>query len=160
MAKASDNSGDFGSFSDLASIKGNQVEKPKNLPDANYSAMITGPFKENKAKSGNFSLRFPAKLVECLDESIAADIQADPRLQKAFGKDYHVDWWMSPDARYRFTSFCAAHGIDQELDLISMAEQLVASGAIFLVQGASQKNPDKPDDEGFFNLNNPAPLPA
>mgnify|MGYP001554820657 FL=1 len=41
-----------------------------------------------------------------------------------------------------------------------MAEQLVASGAIFLVQGASQKNPDKPDDEGFFNLNNPAPLPA
>lgn len=150
---------DFGSFSDLASVKGNEVTKPKQLPTAKYSAMITGPFKENKAKSGNFSMRYPIKLVECLDPEVAATIAEDELLQKAMDKDYHIDFWMSPDARWRFTEFATAMGVDANLDLLSMGEQLVALGEPFMVQGTNSPNQNDPEST-FTNFDGAAPLPA
>jgi hypothetical protein len=149
---------EFGSFSDLASVKGNTVEKPKNLPDGFYICMITGPFKEHKAKSGNFAMRFPIKTVEAHepDETMQSAL-AGPGMDKALERDKTIDFWMSPDARWRFTSFCDSMGIDQEQDLISMAEELVASGKPFLLQGKNETDERDPT-RVFFRLDNPAPL--
>lgn len=146
----------IGSFSELSNIKGNTVERPKPLPIAYYSAMISGPFTEHKAsRSGNIAMRFPIKMVQCLNETAAEEIAGDESLQKAFQKDYKIDFWMSPDARYRFTEFATALGVDPEKDLISMAEDLVALGEPFLVQGKQETN-DRGDV--FFNIDSPAPL--
>lgn len=150
---------DFGSFSDLASIKGNTVAKPKSLPGNNtpYSVMITGPFKEHKAKSGNFAMRFPLKIIECLEGEAADEIANDELLQKAMQRDYYIDFWMSPDARWRFTEFAKAMGVDSEQDLLSMAEDLVKMGEPFLLIGTKQDNEKDPENP-YFRLDNPAPL--
>jgi len=143
---------DFGSFADLASISGNQVEKPKPLPEGQWSVLIKGPWKEHKAKSGNGAMRFPLSIVQPL-----SDIDADTlaAAEKATQRDYHIDFWMSPDARWRFTEFCAAMGIDQELNLLEMAEKLVESGTPFQV---TAKHSTTDAGDVFCNLDNPAPI--
>lgn len=155
MAKDS-TSAALGSFSDLASIKGNTVEKPKNLPDGHYSVLIKGPFKEHKAKSGNFAMRFPLEIVEAMPDVDAAAF-ADPQVAKAKEREYTIDFWMSVDARWRFTEFCKQMGIDDSLDLISMAEELVKQRNPFLVRGKNEADQNDPE-RVFFRLDDPAPL--
>lgn len=150
------NMADYGNFGDLASVKGNTVEKPKNLPDGHYSVIITGPFKEHKAKTGNFAMRYPLKIVEALSDVDAEALQ-DEGCQKALQRDYSVDFWMSPDARWRFTEFCKAMGIDDQQDLLSMGEELVASNTPFMMQGKNEADSNDPT-KVFFRLDNPAPI--
>lgn len=148
----------IGSFSDLASVKANTVEKPKKLPTAPYIARITGPFKEHKsAKKGTLAMRFPIKLIGCHDENVQAQINEDEGLGKAMERDYTIDFWMTPDSLWRFTSFATAMGISDDLNLLEMGESLVASGEPFLIMGTNE--PGEGDDS-FFRLDNPAPLPA
>lgn len=147
---------EFGSFSDLANVKGNTIEKPKPLPTGHYSVIITGPFKEHKAKSGNFAMRFPLKIVEPLSD---VDVDALESAGKAREREYTIDFWMSPDARWRFTEFCKSLGISDEQDLISMAEELVSKNEPFMLECRHEQNQDKPE-EVYARLDNPAPLSA
>ena len=126
---------ELGSFSELADVKGNEVERPKPLPQGHYSCLITGMWKENKAKSGNLSMRFPVKIVEAL-----SDVDADELAEagsKPLEREYTIDFWMSPDARWRFTEFCKAMDIDQSLNLLEMAEQLATCGEPFMKRTTS-----------------------
>ena len=146
---------DFGSFSDLASVKGNEVEKPKPGPQGHYSVMITGMWKEHKAKSGNIALRYPIKIVEPLSDVDEADLEASGR--KFMERDYTIDFWMSPDARWRFTEFAKAMGIDPNMNLLEMAEALATSGEPFVMQARHEAAQNDPENV-FFRLDNPAPL--
>ena len=153
---------ELGSFADLASIKGNEVQKPKALPAVFYSAIITGPFSEHKNKAkDNFALRFPVKLVEALDDDAKVTIGNDELMSKAFQKNYTIDFWMSEAARYRFTEFAKAVGVSDELNLVEMAEEVVriCGSEPFLLQGTHSPN-DKDPESPFFRLDNPAPMSA
>jgi hypothetical protein len=145
-----------GSFADLASIKGNTVVKPKNLPDGYYSVIIKGPFKEHRAKSGNFAMRFPLEVVEPMPD-VDSGALADPEIQKSLKREYTIDFWMSPDARWRFTEFATSMGVDTTLDLISMAEELVKQRSPFIVKGTNEADQNDPE-RVFFRLDNAAPM--
>lgn len=138
-------------FAELANTKVGEVERPKPLPEGHYQAVFSGKAKEHKAKSGNIALRFPFKLTAAEDD---VDTEA---LEFAGGipdKEYAVDFWMSPDARYRFTEFAKSMGVSEELNLIEAAEELAGSGQPFIIQatqGTSEKNPDAI----FVNFDNP-----
>lgn len=131
-----------GNFSDLAQIKANEVKKPSAHPPGHYTAQFTGPMTQNKAKSGNVSMRFPFKVVAAGD-----DVDAD-QLAAAGGlpdKTYHFDFWMSPDARYRFTDFaCKAQGLSDDLNLLELAEQLVAEGKPFSIENKPRTDENDP----------------
>lgn len=146
---------ELGSFSELASVKGNQVEKPKPLPEGNYSVMITGPYKEHKAKSGNSAMRFPAKVIAPLDDvDQAALAAAGP---KALEREFAIDFWMSPDARWRFTEFAVAMGIDPELNLLEMGSELATLGTPF--QMTCKQEPAQNDPSTVYaRFDNPVPL--
>lgn len=147
---------DFGSFSDLASVKGNTVEKPKPLPAGHYSALITGPFKEHKAKTGNFAMRFPLKLVEAMSD-VDQEALLDDGAQKAMQRDYSIDFWMSPDARWRFTEFAKGMGISDDLNLIEMAEELAGMNEPFVVEVSISTDQNDPEKQ-FTRIDSPAPL--
>ena len=151
---------ELGSFSDLASIKGNTVERPKNLPDGFYITTISGPCKEHKsAKKGTLAMRFPVRLQGAQDEEVQAHIAADPKLQKALEREYFVDFWMTADSLWRFTSFCKAQGISDDLNIVEMAEALVASGNPFLLKGTNEADANDPE-KVFFRIGDPVPMPA
>lgn len=155
MAKTEGNS-EIGSFAELGNVKANTVQKPKNLPDGHYSVLINGPFKEHKAKSGNLAMRFPLKIVQAMSDVDQEALQ-DEQVQKALQRDYFVDFWMSPDARWRFTDFGKAMGLSDELDILTMGEELVKLGEPFLMQGKNEQS-DRDPEQFFFRLDNPAPL--
>lgn len=138
-------------FAELANTKVGEVERPKPLPEGHYQAVFSGKAKEHKAKSGNIALRFPIKLT-------AAEDDVDTKALEAAGgipdKEYAIDFWMSPDARYRFTEFAKGMGVNEELNLIEAAEELAGGGQPFIIQctiGTSEKNPDAL----FNNFDNP-----
>lgn len=148
MAKQDNNMGDF---SDLTTVKGNQVEKPKPAPEGHYSAQFSGMFKRHDAKSGNYSLRYPIKVVEPL-----SDVDFDQAEHgKSIEREYTIDFWMSENARWRFVEFCKAHDISDDMNIIEMAEALAAANPVFMVQ-AEHSILDNGDV--FVNFGNPAPL--
>lgn len=132
------------SFAELAQVQVGNVEKPKPLPEGHYQAVITGPAKEHKAKSGNLALRFPFKLVAPGDDVDADSLEAAGGLPT--DKEYFLDFWMSPDARWRFTEFGKAIGaVNDSMNLVEAAEAVSGSGTPFLLQAkqqASQNNPE------------------
>ena len=52
------------SFAELAQVRGNQVERPKPVPEGHYLCQFTGPMKEHTAKSKNTAMRFPFRPVD------------------------------------------------------------------------------------------------
>lgn len=129
-------------FAELANVKVAEVERPKPIPEGHYQAQITGPAKEHKARSGNIALRFPFKLVAPGD-----DVDADA-LDAAGGlpdKEFAIDFWMSPDARWRFTEFAKSMGVSEELNIIEAAEELAGSGKPFLIQAKQEAGTDNPE---------------
>lgn len=153
---------DFGSFSDLAGITANTVERPKQLPTAQYVAVITGPMKEVRSKPPKNTLgaEFPVKLQACLDESVAQNIAQDEKLQKALSKDYTITFWITADSLWRLTAFGTAMGLSDTLSITEMLEALAGLGTPFMVQGKLNPPQDGQEGDGFFRLDNPAPLPA
>lgn len=147
------------SFADLAQTRIEDVERPKPMPEGHYQAMITGPAKEHKAKSGNLALRFPFKLV-----GPGEDIDAEA-LEAAGGigdKERTIDFWMSPDARWRFTEFVKALGGPTEGTIVEGAEWLAGSQTPFLIQCKQELGGDDstPADQRpiFSRFDNPTAI--
>lgn len=149
-------------FADLAQVKVGDVEPPKALPEGHYLAQITGPMTQHKAaKSGNVAMRFPCKILgpstdpQDVDQ---ADYEASLTKKDGTQKDppaFNLDFWMSPDARYRFTDFIKAMGASDSMGLIEAAEWLVGEGnKPFLI---TNKHRVAEDDSGkiFNNFDNP-----
>ena len=134
-------------FSDLAQVKAADVKPPVCLPEGHYIAQFSGPMKEHKAKSGNLAMRFPFKLLGPGEDVDAA------ALEQAGGipdKEFSLDFWMSPDARFRFTDFaCKAQGLSDDLNLVELAEQLITENKPFLIQNKPRQSEDNP--EVFYN---------
>lgn len=138
-------------FAELANTKVGEVERPKPLPDGHYQAVFCGKAKEHKAKTGNIALRFPFKLTAAED-----DVDTDA-LEAAGGipdKEYTIDFWMSPDARWRFTEFAKGMGVNEELNLIEAAEELAGSGQPFIIQ-AKQEASESNAEAIFTRFDNP-----
>lgn len=137
------NMADSVNFADLAQVTVGSVEPPKPLPEGHYLAQFTGPMKQHKAKSGNVAMRFPFKLVGATD-----DVDQDA-LSNAGGlpnKEFNLDFWMSPEARYRFTDFGKAMGASDDLNLLELAEWLITENQPFTIQckqEADSQNPEK-----------------
>lgn len=141
-------------FSELGQVKANTVERPKPLPEGHYIAQFSGPMKEHKAaKSGNLAMRFPFKLVNATEDVDQDELAAAGGLPD---KEFHIDFWMSPDARYRFTDFaCKAMGLSDDLNLIELAEKLIEENQPFSIQ--NKHRPSEQDPETVFNdWQNPA----
>lgn len=142
-------------FAELAQVKVGEVERPKPLPEGHYIAKFTKPMTQHKAKSGNVAMRFAFKLVEATD-----DVDQD-QLAAAGGlpdKEFTLDFWMSPDARYRFTDFGKAMGATDDLNLIELASWLIEADKPFTIQ-AKQTQSDRTEADGspifFTNFDNP-----
>lgn len=142
-------------FAELAQVEVGSVERPKPMPEGHYQALITGPAKEHIAKSKNLALRFPFKLV-----APGEDVDADA-LEEVGGvpdKEYYLDFWMSPDARWRFTEFGKAIGaVNDEMNIIEAAEAVAGCGTPFLIQAKQEANPDNPE-QIFTRFDNPTAL--
>jgi hypothetical protein len=127
-------------FSELAQVKGSEVKRPPTVPQGHYLGQFSGPMKQHKAKSGNVAMRFPWKLVGATDDVDAEELDAAGGIPD---KEYTFDFWMSPDARYRFTEFCEAQGapIDQ-LNLIELASWLIENNKPFSIQAKHRQGDD------------------
>lgn len=141
-------------FSDLANVKANTVEAPKALPAGHYTAQFTGPMKPHKAaKSGNQAMRFSFKLLAAGDDVNADELEAAGGLPD---KEFNLDFWMSPEARYRFTNFaCNEMGLSDDMNLIELAEALIAENKPFSIQNKPRQSEDNPD-QWFNQWDNPA----
>jgi len=161
---------DLGNFAELANVKASDVKRPVPVPEGHYTCLITGLMKPHKARSGNQAMRFPFKVVEPgtdVDPQKLADYQA---AGGTFGdKEYTYDFWMSPDARFRFTEFTAAMGLGKgDPNLLELAERLATSNKPFTLQAKhewpkDEAGNDKLVDEAgnptvpFVRWDNPAP---
>lgn len=140
------------SFSELAQVQVGTVERPKPIPEGHYQAVITGPAKENKAKTGNIALRFPFKLVAAGDDVDADQLEAAGGLPE---KEYYIDFWMSPDARWRFTEFGKAIGaVNDNMNIIEAAEAVAGCGTPFLIQAKQEASQNDPE-QIFTRFDNP-----
>lgn len=145
-------------FSELGQVKANTVERPKPLPAGHYLAQFAGPMTEHKAaKSGNLAMRFQFKVVGAGEDVDAEELAAAGGIPT--DKTYNLDFWMSPDARYRFTDFaCKAQGLSDDLNLLELAEELLKENKPFSIQNTPRAS-DKPDADPevlFNNWDNPA----
>lgn len=140
-------------FADLANVKASDVKPPVLVPEGRYIAQWSGPMKQHKAKSGNVAMRFPFKV-----QGIDGDSVDPSELEAAGGipdKEYAFDFWMSPDARYRFTDFaCKSQGLSDDLTLVDLAEQLIADNKPFSIQAKHEPNED-PDKPPYLRWDNP-----
>jgi hypothetical protein len=147
-----------GNFADLAQTKVADVERPKPIPEGHYLAQITGPMTQHKAaKSGNVAMRFPCKVIGAGEDVDQAEFNAARTGQDGNSKDvkFNLDFWMSPDARYRFTDFGKAQGASDDLNLIELAEWLVGDGnKPFLIQNKHRVDEQNADNV-FNNFDNP-----
>lgn len=139
-------------FADLAQVKAADVKPPVLLPTGHYTCQFAGPMKQHKAKSGNVAMRYPFKVL-----APGSDVD-DNDLESAGGipdKEYALDFWMSPDARYRFTDFaCKAQGLSDELNLIELAEALISENKPFTLEAKHEPN-DDPDKPPYLRWDNP-----
>lgn len=142
---------ELGSFAELANVRVGDVEPPKALPEGHYTAQFTGPMKEHKAKSGNLAMRFPIKLIAAGDDVDAEELEIAGGLPD---KEYAIDFWMSPDARFRFTDFGKAMGASDDLNLIELAGWLIEEGQPFTVEVKREQNKDDPE-KFFTRIDNP-----
>lgn len=140
-------------FADLAQIRAGDVKPPVLVPEGHYTAQFTGPMKQHKAQSGNVAMRFPFRL-------IAAGEDVDQEALETAGglpdKEYALDFWMSPDARYRFTDFaCKSQGLSDDLNLIELAEGLIAENRPFTIEAKHEANSKDPEKPPFLRFDNP-----
>lgn len=144
----------IGSFSDLANIKGSDVKPPVTLPIGHYNAMIAAPAKEHKAKSGNVAMRFGFQLLSAGDD-VDQEKLAEAAPEGLPDKHINLDFWMSPDARFRFTDFARSCGIDVDnLNLIEIATELFERKQNFLIECKHEPNED-PNKPAWVRWDNP-----
>lgn len=141
-------------FGDLANVTANTVERPKALPAGHYIGQFTGPMKPHKAaKSGNQAMRFSFKLIAAGDDVDQGALEAAGGLPD---KEFNLDFWMSPEARYRFTDFaCGEMGLSDSMNLLELAEALIAENKPFSIQNKPRQDEEKPD-QWYNQWDNPA----
>lgn len=139
-------------FNSLISTSAEAVKPPVLVPTGHYGAMISGPMTPHSARSGNVAMRFPIKLTEARDD-VDAEMLAD-----AGGipdKTYNLDFWMSPDAQYRFTDFCKSCGVDiSNMTLSQLAEVLVENAQDFTVEVKHEADSENPE-KVYMRIDNP-----
>lgn len=133
-------------FAELANTKVGDVTRPPALPEGHYQAVFCGKAKEHKAKTQNIALRFPFKLTAAEDDVDSEALEAAGGIPD---KEYTIDFWMSPDARWRFTEFAKSMGVNEDLNLIEAAEELAGGGQPFII-ACTQQTGEK-DPEAIFN---------
>jgi hypothetical protein len=139
-------------FADLAQVKAADVKPPVLLPEGRYTCTFSGPMKQHKAKSGNVAMRFPFKVAAAEGDVDQGELEAAGGIPD---KEFSYDFWMSPDARYRFTDFaCKSQGLSDELNLIELAEGLISDGKPFSLQAKHEPNED-PDKPPYLRWDNP-----
>lgn len=143
-----------GNFSELAQVKVGEVERPKAHPKGHYIFKIVGPMKEYTARSKNKSMRFPLKCQAACDDVDAAALEAAGGLPE---KEVQFDFWMSPDARFRFTDFGLAMGASDALNLLELAEWLVENNEPFTLENDPRQS-EKDPTIWYDNWDNPAPV--
>jgi len=145
-------------FAELANVKAKDVKEPVALPTGHYQAMITGMMQEHKAKSGNVAMRFPCRLLEAGDDVDQEALQESLAAGKPLAeRTFTMDFWMSPEARYRFTNFTKAMGISDDLNLLEQAEELATAGVPFLIE-VKQEVDSRDATKSYTRYDNPAPL--
>jgi len=133
-------------FSDLAQVRVGDVERPKPYPEGMYLAKISGPMTQHKARSGNVAMRFPCSIIgpDPNDDELAQTLAEQGGLKEKAG--FNLDFWMSPDARFRFTDFGKAQGASDDLNLMELAEWLVGEGnKPFLIRNKHRPDEDNPE---------------
>jgi hypothetical protein len=142
-------------WSDLANTKVGEVERPKPIPTGHYICAFSGPMKQHKAKSGNLAMRFVFKVQGPTEDVDQTALEAAGGIPD---KEMTLDFWMSPDARWRFTDFAKAQGASDELSLLETAEWLVTEGnKPFLLEATHSPNEKDPEAPPFVRWDNPAP---
>lgn len=140
-------------FSDLANVKAKDVEKPKPLPLGHYLVQQSGPMKDHKAKSGNIAFRFPFKIIAALDDVDQEALAAAGGIPEK--REFTVDFWMSLDARWRFTELCAEMGFSDDLNLIELAEAFAGYDQPLIAEGKYREPMEgKENDPPFFYIDN------
>lgn len=137
-------------FSELANVKVGDVKPPVLIPIGHYRCQFSGQMKPHKAKSGNLAMRFPFKVVGATDDVDAEQLEAAGGIPD---KEYYVDFWMSPDARFRFTDFGKGMGGDENMSLTELAEHIVTSGNVFIAEAKHVPNQDA-DKPPYLNWDN------
>lgn len=138
----------MGMFDELANVKAGDVKPPVMLPTGHYEAMIDGPMTPHKAaKSGNVAMRFACRVTSPGDdidqESLETALAQNP---EALSKKFNLDFWMSPDARFRFTDFAKTCGIDDpNLTLTEIAERLVEDKVQFTIVHSHRTDDNDPE---------------
>lgn len=136
-------------FDELKNTKVGDVKAPEKMPVGHYTGQITDMWKEQKAKSGNTALRYPWQLREAGSD---VDLEA---LEAAGGipqdRTFTLDFWMSPEARFRFTNFTRSCGISEELMILEAAQELGESGQLFTIECKHEPVLDKDTGQPVIN---------
>ena len=143
-------------FDELANVKAGDVKPPVNLPAGHYTLMVAGPATPHKAKSGNVALRFPVQIIEAGDDVDHEELaHATSEGKPLSERRINMDFWMSPDARYRFTDFCRSTGVfDEELTIVQLAERLVEDKPQFTGELKYEDNADDPTKPPYARWDN------
>lgn len=155
---------ELGSFADLANVKSSEVKAPVPHPIGHYVCIIAGLMKPHKAKSGNQAMRFPVKVLEAGSDVDAAALEEFLAAGGTLEKDITIDFWMSPDARFRYTEFCAAMDLTKgDPNLLELAERLATSNKPFTLEckhepAKDASGNDDPSKPPYTRWDNPAPI--
>jgi hypothetical protein len=139
-------------FEELANVRAGDVKPPVNLPAGHYEVMVDGAMTPHKAaKSGNIAMRFPVSILEAGDDVDQEELARATENKSLADRKFNMDFWMSPDARYRFTNFARSvlPEFDENLTLPQLAEQIVENKVRFTAELKYEADTDgKVDDEG------------
>lgn len=143
---------ELGNFAELANVKSSDVKRPVPHPQGHYKAIITGLMTPHKAKSGNQAMRFPVKILEAGSDVDAGALSDFLAAGGSVEKEITIDFWMSPDARYRFTDFTTAMGLNKgDPNLLELAEQLATSNKPFTLQAKHEQPKDAQGNDRLVN---------
>ena len=111
-------------------------------------------------------MRFPFRPIEAGKDVDAAALEEAGGLPLKDGsgkeREFYLDFWISPDARYRFANFAEGQGVSDALGMLDAAGELCTGGKPFMLE----LKHEWPKDAGgnadltkppFMRWDNPAP---
>lgn len=139
-------------FNSLIQTSADDVKPPVTMPAGHYEAMIAGAMTPHEARSGNVAMRFPFRLTSATDDVDAEQLESVGGIPD---KVFNIDFWMSPDAQYRFVDFAKSCGVETEGRALSeIAEQLVENQTQFTIEAKHEPNED-PEKPPFVRWDSP-----
>lgn len=133
-------------FEELAGAKLSDAKPPVNLPAGHYECMVAGPMTPHKAKSGNIAMRFPVQIIQPGEDVDQEELANALETGKPLGeRKFNMDFWMSPDAQYRFADFLRSCDLyDENLTLVQGAERLVEEKPRFTAELKYEQDQNDP----------------